>query len=157
MNDNSPKPNMLSGVKDYALILTFLGMVGTSIGWFLQYQQTQEAEKRSYSLSQFEEFKTSAEQLDNVTAKLFDAIAEDKDTLKLRAEFNEAYRSHVIQAESDRDILGIESTERYLEALGVLRDEIELSVSGENTVARVEALGEVIVTRRNISEKALGT
>ncbi|WP_338244180.1 hypothetical protein [Aurantiacibacter hainanensis] len=146
---------ILDWLRENAFVLTLVGMLGTSFGWYLQYQQTVEAEGRAYSLQQIEDFKSSAAQLDEITAKLFNALADGEESSGLRSSFEEAYLRHVALAEADREVLGVEDTERYLAALGVLRDEVEKADGAAGAGGRVEALANVIVVRRELSEQAL--
>lgn len=149
------KSTIRSWIRDKAVVLALLGMACTSIGWAVQYHQTVQAEKRAYALEQIGDFKTSAAELDEITAELFDALADEDDPSALRSEFRKVYRRHVTLAEADREVLGVESTERYLAALGVLRDEVERAENASGAGDRVEALANVIVIRRTISDEAL--
>ncbi len=63
---------------------------------------------------------------------------------------------HVLTTEEKREFIGAEETESYLQALNVLKQEVDNATGASNAGPRIEALAEVIRLRREISEEALG-
>lgn len=130
-------------------------LIGSLFANAFQYQQMRESQKMSYRFQQIEEFKKTGAELDDITATYFDALADNNVTDGIKDQFNGVYRKHVTLTESDRFVLGEENTERYLNALGVLRDELNNAVGPSGAGKRIEAFAEVISTRRTLSEEAL--
>ena len=152
MSEKQPKRTVLSWFLTSGLAVA---LVMSLVGNWFQYYQTREAQRLSYQFSQIEEFKSSAAELDEVTVELFDLLAEQRDVADAKLRFRSIYRKHVTVTESDRDVLGTDGTERYLQALGVLRNEVEKAKDPMGAGTRVEALAQVISTRRQLNERAL--
>lgn len=132
-----------------------VALIVSMFGNAFQFYQTREAQRLTYQFTQVEEFKSSAAELDEVTVELFDLLAEKRDVADTKLRFRSVYRKHVTVTESDRDVLGTDGTERYLQALGVLRDEVEKAEDPTGAGTRVEALAQVISARRQLNERAL--
>lgn len=140
---------------DWFKILLSGGLLATSLGWVVQCNLTREAQKSEYRLERLSEFKDSGAALDEAIVKLFDALSENADVGEEKKQFKDAYVRHVVKVEADREVLGSDGTERYLQALGVLNREVEGAENATGAGARVEALSEVIRLRREVSDAAL--
>ena len=140
---------------DWKSILLGSGFLVTSIGWVVQVYLTQKAQESAYRIEQVSEFKNTGAEMDEKIVRLFNALAANAETKKLKEDFEAAYIHHVVKAEAEREILGVDSTERYLDSLNLLNDEVEKAGGPEGAGRRVEALADVIRVRRELSEQAL--
>lgn len=120
-----------------------------------QYKQNIDLQRMNVQIQKISEFRESGSAMDKAVIAAFDSLAGGQFTEKDRKNLQESYIEHVLKTEEKREFLGAESTERYLQALNVLKSRVDSAEDARGAGPRVEALAEVIKLRREMSEQAM--